>query len=104
MLLNNSSWKAFDPDGKIIREGSSDGGQQAHVRNFLDAVRSRKRESLNQEILSGHISTVMCHAGNIAWRTGKKLRFDPKTETFDDAGANALVGREHREGFELPEV
>ncbi|MBL9150878.1 MAG: Gfo/Idh/MocA family oxidoreductase [Verrucomicrobiales bacterium] len=104
MLLTNTSWKAYDPDGKIMKEGSSDGGQQAHVRNFLDAVRSRKRESLNQEILSGHISTVMCHAGNIAWRTGKKLRFDPKTETFDDAEANALVGREHRKGFELPKI
>ncbi len=104
LLLTNTSWKAYDPDGKIIREGSSDSGQQAHVRNFLDAVRSRKRESLNQEILSGHISTVMCHAGNIAWRTGKKLRFDPGTETFDDPAANALVGREHRQGFELPQV
>jgi len=50
----------------MIKEGGSDVGQTAHVRNFLDAVRSRKRESLNQEIYSGHISTVMCHAGNIA--------------------------------------
>lgn len=104
MLLTNSSWKAYDPEGKIIREGNSDGGQQAHVRNFLDAVKSRKRESLNQEIYSGHISTVMCHAGNIAWRTGKKLRFDATTEQFDDADANALVGREHRKGFELPVI
>lgn len=104
MQLTNTSWKAFDAAGKVMKEGKSDAGQQAHVRNFLDAVRSRKRESLNQEIYSGHISTVMCHAGNIAWRTGKKLRFDPKTETFDDAAANALIGREHRKGFELPSV
>ena len=104
MQVSNTTWKAFDPDGKIMREGKSDVGQQAHVRNFLDAIRSRKRESLNQEIYSGHISTVMCHAGNIAWRTGKKLRFDPKTETFDDREANAMLGREHRKGFELPKI
>lgn len=104
MQLTNTSWKAFDADGRLMKEGSSDVGQQAHVRNFLDAVRSRKRESLNQEIYSGHISTVMCHAGNIAWRTGKKLRFDAQKETFDDAAANALVGREHRKGFELPKI
>ena len=102
MQLTNTSWKAFDAAGKLMKEGKSDAGQQAHVRNFLDAVRSRKRETLNQEIHSGHISSVMCHAGNIAWRTGKKLRFDPKTETFDDDDANALIGREHRKGFELP--
>jgi hypothetical protein len=79
-------------------------GQQAHIRNFLDAVRSRKRDSLNQEIYSGHVSTLMCHAGNISWRTGKKLRLDSQTETFDDKEANQYVGREHRKGFELPKI
>jgi hypothetical protein len=104
MLLTNTSWKAYDAEDKLVKEGSSDLGDRAHVRNFLDAVRSRKRESLNQEIYSGHVSTVMCHAGNISWRTGKKLRFNPETEMFDDGEANQYVGREHRKGFELPEV
>lgn len=104
MQLTNTSWKAYDPEGKVMQEGRSDVGQTAHVRNFLQAVRSRNRASLNQEIYSGHISTVMCHAGNIAWRTGKKLRFNAATETFDDAAANNLIGRVHRKGFELPKV
>ncbi len=104
VLLTNTSWKAYDAAGKLVKQGSSDVGQQAHIRNFLDAVRSRKRESLNQEIYSGHVSTVMCHAGNISWRTGKKLRFDAKTETFDVKEANQYVGREHRKGFELPKI
>jgi hypothetical protein len=46
----------------------------------------------------------MCHAGNISWRTGKKLRWEAATETFDDEDANQYVGREHRRGYELPEV
>ena len=37
-------------------------------------------------------------------RTHKRLRIDPKNETFDDAEANKLVGREHRKGFELPKI
>ena len=86
------------------REGAHRDGTPAHVRNFLDVVISRKREDLNQEIFSGHVSSSMCHAGNIAWRTGKKLRFDPETETFDDGEANQFVGREHRKGFELPAI
>ena len=104
VLVTNTSWKAYDAGGKLVKQGESDAGQQAHIRNFLDAVRSRKRESLNQEIYSGHVSSAMCHAGNIAGRTGKKLRFDAKTETFDDKEANQYVGREHRRGFELPVV
>ena len=105
-MLTNRSWKAYDAAGKLVKEGSSSSGQmqQAHIRNFLDAVRSRKRESLNQEIYSGHVSSAMCHAGNISWRTGKKLRFDDKTETFDDKEANQYVGREHRKGYELPKI
>ncbi|MFN0055381.1 MAG: Gfo/Idh/MocA family protein [Planctomycetales bacterium] len=106
MLVTNTSWTAYDAAGKVVKQGESSGGvaQQAHVRNFLDAMRSRKRESLSQEILSGHISTLMCHAGNIAWRTGKKLRLDPTTESFDDPEANRYLGREHRRGFELPKI
>ena len=89
----------------MIRRGSSLAqAQQVHIRNFLDAIRSRKRESLNQELYSGHISSLMCHAGNIAWSTGKKLRLDAQTESFDDPAANKLLGREHRKGFELPKV
>jgi predicted dehydrogenase len=106
VLVKNNQWKAFDGAGKLVKQGDGDSAQtqQLHVRNFLDAVRSRKRDSLNQDIASGHVSTVMCHAGNIAWRTGKKLRFDAATERFDDAEANKYLGREHRKGFELPEI
>ncbi len=42
--------------------------------------------------------------GFSSWRTRKRLRLDPKTEMFDDRDANALVGREHRKGFELPKI
>ena len=104
MMVTHTWWKAWDAKGKLLKEGRGDTGQTAHARNFLDAIKSRRRESLNQEIYSGHVASSMCHMGNIAWRTGKKLRFDSKTETFDDAEANKLVGREHREGFELPGV
>jgi hypothetical protein len=46
----------------------------------------------------------MCHAGHVAWRSGKKLRLDAQTESFDDASANQYRGREHRKGYELPSI
>jgi hypothetical protein len=106
ILLSNYAWKAYDAAGRLVKQGEGNAGQiqQAHIRNFLDAVRSRDRSTLNQEIRSGHISTAMCHAGNISWRTDKKLRFDARTETFDDREANQFIGREHRAGFELPVI
>ena len=104
LLISNSGWKHFDAKGQVVKEMSGRAPLGLHIRNFLDAVKSRKRESLNQEIEQGHVSSVMCHAGNIAWRTGKKLKLDPKTETFDDAEANQFLSREYRKGFELPNL
>lgn len=104
VLVTNSGWQGFDATGKVLKEGKRGDALTPHVRNFLEAVKTRKRETLNQEIASGHLSSVLCHAGNIAWRTGKKLRLDPNTETFDDAEANKYLGREYRKGFELPKL
>ncbi|NOY58534.1 MAG: Gfo/Idh/MocA family oxidoreductase [Calditrichaeota bacterium] len=41
--------------------------------NFINAVRSRKREELNAEILEGHYSSALCHLGNISMRMGKDV-------------------------------
>jgi hypothetical protein len=89
------------PSSTARGETSGSEAQQAHIRNFLDAVRTRKRESLNQEIASGHVSTTICHAGHIAWRTGKKVRLVLQSESFDDSEANQYLRRDHRKGFEL---
>jgi len=78
-------------------------GQPAHVRNFLDCLRSRERPICDIEI--GHRSTNTCHLGNIAYKLHRKLFWDVATETFkDDPEANALLTREPRRGFELPNV
>ena len=76
-----------------------------HYQNFIDCVRSRKQDELIADIEEGHYSSLLCHLGNISYRTGRRLEFDAETETFpgDDA-ANALLGREYRSGYELPKI
>lgn len=104
LLVHNSGWRAYDRNGKIVKQDGGGDNSTQHIRNFLEAMKSRKRESLNQEIAQGHESSVLCHAGNIAWRTGKKLKLDPEKETFDDKQANQYRSREYRKGFELPKL
>ena len=66
--------------------------------------KSRKPESLNAEILEGHLSSALCHLGNISYRLGRALDFDPKTETFtSDKDANTMLTREYRSPFTMPE-
>jgi predicted dehydrogenase len=59
----------FDRDRKLIRP--FEGQSVNHFRNFLDCVKSRKREDQKAEILEGHQSTALCHIGNISFRLGR---------------------------------
>ena len=43
-----------------------------HFGNFIDAVRSRKHEDLNADILEGHLSSALCHLANISYRLGEQ--------------------------------
>ncbi len=56
--------------------------------NFIDCVRSRKQENLNADILQGHLSSALCHLGNISYRLANEKRFE-KPSDFSD---NEVVG------------
>lgn len=73
----------------------------AHVANFCAAIRGDG--PLNADALTGHLSTSLCHLGNIATRLGRSLSFDPRTErVVGDAEADALVRREYRDHWGTP--
>jgi predicted dehydrogenase len=94
-------FKVWDRDGKLALHEKAAGEDEAHVRNFLDCVRSRRAP--NAEIETGHHSALHCHLANIVARTGRAIRFDPATETIPgDAEANRLLGREYRRHWGTP--
>ena len=78
-------------------------GSQAnisHVSNFFDCVKSRKAPAADISI--GHRSATVCHLGNIAVRTKKKITWDPKTETIvGDAEASQWLTKEYRKPWSL---
>jgi predicted dehydrogenase len=59
----------YDPAGKLV-EKITGGPNEDHFANFIKAVRSRKREDQNAEILEGHTSTALIHLANISYRLG----------------------------------
>ncbi len=74
-----------------------------HLQNWIDCIRTRGLPVADVEI--GHRSISVCHLANIVRRVGRKLQWDPKTETFpNDAEANSMVIRPRRAGYELPSV
>lgn len=78
--------------------GESD--TKTHLKNWIDCIRSREQPVAHAEI--AHRSATVCHLGNIARWTGRKLTWDPAKEEFvNDAEANALLGRPMRAPWTL---
>ena len=99
LTISGSSWSIYDKSGVEVAKGSSPAGDETHLRNFLDSIRGEARP--NAEIEEGHKSTLLCHLGNISWRTGRMIRFDPKARKIvGDREAEAYWSREYRPGWE----
>jgi predicted dehydrogenase len=71
----------YDKAGKEVKRFNG-GGDQHHFDNFVKAVRSRKAEELNGHILDGHLSSALCHLGNISYRLGAEAPFNADTAAF----------------------
>ena len=71
---------------------------------FVNAIRSRKQSDAPMSVLDAHHSCAHCHLGNVAFRVGRSLEFDPKTERFKDNSLNHHLTREYRQGFEVPKL
>ena len=98
LIINDKGWRVEEGSG--VRGKPDPNGQAKHVQNFLDCVKSRGKP--NSDIEIGHLSTRLCHLGNIAYRVGKKLAFDAVRESFNYDQANALLTREYNPRFEMP--
>ena len=78
---------AYDNSGKKIRQFQLTEGA-GHHENFIQAVRSRKPSDLNAEVLEGHLSSALCHMGNISYRLGQTAS---RAEILDRIGDNRDV-------------
>jgi hypothetical protein len=70
VIPSYDSAQAFDRNGRQIKSWKQGAD---HYANFVAAVRSRRSGDLNAEILEGHLSSALCHTGNISYLLGSKL-------------------------------
>ena len=81
VLASYTGGAAFDLEGKMTQK--FDGGGD-HFANFFDAVRSRKPETLTGHIEQGHLSSALCHLGNISYRLGEAVSIETAKEKLKD--------------------
>ncbi|HUH20213.1 Gfo/Idh/MocA family oxidoreductase [Albibacterium sp.] len=78
-----------------------------HFQNWFDAIRARDMSIQNGPVQTGALSSSLAHLGNVSYRLGKQLQFDPVAERFigdSEAEANSMLSRDYRAPYLLPEV
>lgn len=99
LVIAGDAYKFYDLNGKQLSEFAGKRTDVDHFKNFFDCIRNGKTP--NAEIEDGQKSTLLCHLGNIAWRVGRTINFDPATRQISgDKEATRLWGREYRPGWE----
>jgi len=90
--------------GKERQPGPSSSKRGNNWENFINCVRSRRKQDLNAPIQEAHMSCTLVHLANASYRLGRTLQFDPAAEqVVGDEEANRLLRGHHREPFLIPE-
>ena len=96
----NNSYIVYDLKGKEVDKQTGPTSDVPHFQSFIDAIRGTAKS--NSPIDEGQKSTLLCHLGNIAWRSGRTIHFDPATKKIvgDDEAVKLYWARQYREGWE----
>ncbi len=101
LIVDRGGWKVYGAKDSVTAEAGD--LLEPHLRDFIDAVRMRREPSA--DILTGHVSSGLCHLGNMAHRLGREVTFDAATTSCgNDEAANALLTKPYRDGWTLPTV
>ncbi|MFN2565487.1 MAG: Gfo/Idh/MocA family protein [Gemmatimonadaceae bacterium] len=110
MVLDRDGYVQYDVKGKIVREAreaaiadgldfaGNDAHTVAHMENFASAVRTGA--VLRSPVSEVAKSILLCHLGNIAQDTGRKLRTERDSgRIVDDRGAMKYWQRDYAPGW-----
>jgi len=97
-----TDWQVFEGQKKTPTASGS--GLGNHYQDYINAIRANDQKLAKGDIEEGFYSCALIHLGNISYRLGRTLDFDPKTMKFkNDEEANRMLTKEYRAPFVLPE-
>ena len=104
MAINGyETYETFILNGRKYEPGpkGKEGGD--HFANFIEAVRKHDKSILHGPVETAHLASGLAHLGNISYRLGRQLKFDPDSERFpNDDEANKMLTRDYREPYVVP--
>jgi predicted dehydrogenase len=112
LVILGNAYTVYDIKNKVVKEvtseyivdsldfmNPSENLDEVHIRNFLDSMRGKA--TLNADVSSGYISSLLCQLGNIALRTENTLHIDPTNGHIkNDPVAQKFWSREYQPGWE----
>jgi len=102
LAKNVNEWRAFL--GPKLEPGPTGQGEANHYRDFIEAIRAGDPARAHGDIREGFYTCALVHLANISYRLGRSLEFDPeKMEFRNDAAANAMLTRDYRAPFIVPD-
>ncbi|MEG3658246.1 Gfo/Idh/MocA family oxidoreductase [Arenibacter palladensis] len=105
LVLDRNGWEVISEKNKmksIPLQKNQGSGLDRHTVNFIEAVKSRDGSKLKAPLKVGYDAALVCHMGNIAFKTGNRIYWDNTSGQFSDAASNALINAHYHNGWELP--
>lgn len=106
-VIPENEFQGWDKEGSPRMERTplqpdTGGGLDLHTKNFIEAVKSRDAGSLNAPLKVGYDAALVCHMGNVAYKTGSKVRWSNDSMSFASQEANSFTDTQYHNGWKLP--
>ena len=99
LVIAGNNYAVYDENRDLVTQGSGPGGDSVHFGNFLDSI--REDAPLTAPIADAQTSTMLCHYGNIAYRSQSALSIDTETGRIqENQKAARLWRRDYAPGYE----
>jgi predicted dehydrogenase len=105
LVLDRNGWEVIAEKDKMQSlplQKNQGSGLDKHTVNFIEAVKSRDGSKLKAPLQVGYDAALVCHMGNIAFKTGNRIYWDNYSGQFSDDSANDLIAANYHNGWELP--
>jgi predicted dehydrogenase len=99
MVMTDGGYAILDLQNKQREKRTGEESLSVHLADFLASIRDGRRP--NADVDEAHKSTLLCHLGNMAYRTGSTLNLDSMNgRPQHNSAAEALWTKEYRAGWE----
>lgn len=107
LVLNRNGWEVIAEKDKmeaLALQKPKDSGLDVHMQNFVQAIQHKDATMLHAPIQVGAHIAVFSQLGNIAYRTGEKLYWNPSKRNFTNRKANDYLLAKYYNGYKIPKV